>query len=234
MAAATPKLRAQLTSRRLVFAALAVVLIAVYGYLAIYLHPLGSGTDETLYRAPGQTTVNDPGMASVIEDAGPGREPLLLSYVDGAESSLVKTFYNHGPTPITITGVATSPSYLTGALVTLKEAQPAAIGGPPPCSLEAVEQGAAMLNYCRLNEAATWTGGGFRPIQVNPGKEGVVAVHLLMSHCENNGPGGGYAVIDSIVVQYTVLGLPREEAVEVGPYYFQSPDTCPRSGPARP
>jgi hypothetical protein len=69
---------------------------------------------------------------------------------------------------------------------------------------------------------------------VNPSKEGVVAIHLLMSHCENNGPGGGYAVIDSIVIQYSVLGFPREQAVEVGPYYFRSPDTCPRSGPARP
>ena len=234
MAAAQPKLREIVTRKQLVIVAIASVSLAVYGYFTIYLQPVGTGTDETLYRAPGQTTVNDPAMSYLFDDPAPGRPPLLLSYVDGAESSLVKTLYNDGPTPITITGVQLSPSYLTGALVTIKEAQPAAIAGPPPCSAKAVDQGAASLGSCQLNEAATWTRGAFRPIQVNPGKQGVVAVHLFMSHCEDNGPGGGYAVIDSIVVQYTVLGLPREEAVDVGPYYFQSPDTCPRSGPARP
>lgn len=221
---------------RIQFVALvaAAALVALYMYFAAYLQPLAAGPDETLYRAPGQATVNDPAMSSVIGNAESGRTPLLLSYVDGAQSSLVKTFYNDGPTPITITGVETSPAYLTGALVTIREAQPAAIAGPPPCSLDAVERGSASLGYCQLNEAATWTAGGFRPIDVRPHQVGVVAVHLLMSHCEDNGPGGGYASIDSIVVHYTLLGLPRDQAVDVGPYYFRSPDTCPRSGPARP
>jgi hypothetical protein len=234
MAAVMRKPRARLSRNGMIALAVTGALVGAYMIVTVYLQPLSAGPDEALYRAPGQTTVNDPAMSPLIDDAGPGRAPLLFSYVDGAEASLVKTLHNEGPAPITITGVETSPSYLTGALVTVKEAQPAAIAGPPPCSLEAVEQGAASLGYCQLNEAATWTGGGFRPIQVNPSKEGVVAIHLLMSHCENNGPGGGYAVIDSIVIQYSVLGFPREQAVDVGPYYFQSPDTCPRSGPARP
>jgi hypothetical protein len=235
MAGVTQKPRARLSRRSgLIALVSAGVLVTVYVFVAVNLQPLGAGPDETLYRAPGQTTVSDPAMASQIEAADPGRQPILLSYVDGAEAALVKTLYNDGPTPITITGVETSPSYLTGALVTLKEAQPAAIGGQPPCSLLAVEQGAAVLNTCQLNEAATWIGGGFRPIQVNPGKEGVVAVHLLMSDCEDNGPGGAYQIIDSIQVHYEVLGFPHVQAVDVGPYWFQSPDTCPRSGPARP
>lgn len=233
MAAVRQKPRARLSRSQSVALVAAAVLVVVYAYFAAYLQPLGAGPDEALFRAPGQTTVIDPAMSSVIDNAGLSRPPVLLSYVDGAESSLVKTFYNDGPTPITITGVQTSPSYLTAALVTLKEAQPAAIEGPPPCSLEAVERGAASLSYCQLNEAATWTGGGFRPIDVSPHQVGVVAVHLLMSHCEDNGKGG-YAFVDSIVVHYTLLGLPRDQAVDVGPYYFQSPDTCPRSGTARP
>jgi len=233
MVAVTQK-RAQISRNQLIALVAAAVLIAVYVYFAVYLQPLGSGPDETLYRAPGQTVVNDPAMSSQVEAAGPGRAPLLLSYVDGSQAALVKTLYNDGPTPITITGIETSPSYLTGALVTLKEAQPAAIAGPPPCSLDAVEVGAALLSYCRLNEAATWSAGGFRPLDVDSHKVGVVAVQLLMSHCEDNGPGGVYEVIDSIQVHYSVLGFPRVQAVDVGPYWFQSPDTCPRSGPARP
>jgi hypothetical protein len=232
MAAVIHKPRARLSRNRLIVLAVAAALAAVYVYFAAYLQPLATGPDETIYQAPGQTilTNNFPPYYPGADQRAP---LLLLSYVDGAEASLVKTLYNDGPIPITITGVEISPFYLTGALVTLKEAQPAAIAGPAPCSLVAVEQGAALLDTCRLNEAATWTGGDFRPIQVNPGKVGVVAVHLLTSHCEDNGPGG-YEIIDSIVVDYSLLGLPHHQAVDVGPYWFQSPDTCPRSGPARP
>jgi hypothetical protein len=233
MLAVRKKPRGRLSRGQLVALAAAGVLVAVYVYFAAYVQPLGAGSDEALYRAPGQTTVNDPAMSSVIDNVDPSRAPLLLSYVDGAEASLVKTLYNDGPVSITITGVETSPASLTGALVTLKEAQPAAIGGPPPCSLDAVELGAATLGYCQLNEAATWTGGNFRPIEVSSHKVGIVAIHLMMSHCEDNGPGG-YAVIDSIQVHFSVLGLPHDQTVDVGPYFFQSPSSCPRSGPARP
>jgi hypothetical protein len=145
---------------------------------------------------------------------------------------MAKTLYNDVPTPLTITGVQTSPSYWLG-LVTLKDARPAAVAGPPPCLLEAVERGAALLRSCQLNEAATWSGGDFRPIEVSPGKEGVVALRMLMSNCEDTGPGG-YLIIDSIQVHYSVLGFPHIQAVDVGPYWFQSPATCPRSGAARP
>jgi hypothetical protein len=234
MAAVMQKPRARLSRNGLIALVIAGVLVAVYVFFAVNLQPLGAGPDETLYRARGQTTVSDPAMASQIEAADPGRPPLLLSYVDGAEAALVKTLYNDGPTPITITGVETSPSYLTGALVTLKDAQPAVIAGAPPCSLDAVEVGAAFLSYCRLNEAATWSAGGFRSIEVSSHKVGVVAVQLLMSHCEDNRPGGAYQIIDSIQVHYNVLGFPRVQAVDVGPYWFQSPDTCSRTGPARP
>ncbi len=232
MAAAKPSLRVVATPRRFVALAVAAGVLAVYIYFAAYRQPLSPGPDEVLYRGPGQVTLPNsfPAYYPGVDQRAP---LLLLSYVDGVEASLVKTLYNDGPTSITITGVETSPSYLPGALVPLKEAQPAAIVGPPPCSLDAVEVGAAFLAYCRLNEAATWSGGAFRPIQVSSHTVGVIAVHLLMSHCEDNGPGG-YEVIDSINVQYSVLGLPRVESVEVGPYWFQSPDTCPRSGAARP
>jgi hypothetical protein len=226
MAAVMQTARTTLSRYRWVAGALAIALIAAYAYFAAYPQPLTTGPDEALYRPPGQVII-----PNTFPDYYPGpgvRAPLLLlSYVDGAEASLVKTLYNQGTTPITITGVETSPTYLTGALVTLKGAQPAAISGPPPCSLDAVEMGAAMLSTCQLNEGATWSGGSFRPIEVSPRKVGVIAVHLLMSHCEDNGPGG-YEVIDSIQVHYIVLGFPHDQSIDVGPYWFQSPDTCPR------
>jgi hypothetical protein len=232
MAAVVPKLPASLTRTRLVVAVVAAGVLGTYAYFAMGLQPLGNGTDEWLYRAPGQAT-----LPNYWPDYYPGpdvRAPLLLlGYVDGAEASLVKTFYNDGPTPITITGIEISPSYLTGALVTIKEAQPAVITGPPPCSQEAVDRGTASLGSCQLNQTATWRGGEFRPIQVSPRQQGLVAIHLLIGNCENNG-SGGYEIIDSVQVHYNELGFPHVQAVDVGPYWFQSPDTCPRTGPARP
>src|SRR6267143_3677120 len=103
MAVVATKPRARLSRNQFVALVAAAVLVALYVYFAAYLQPLAAGSDETLYRAPGQATLNDPAMSPVIDNAEPGHTPILLSYVDGAESSLVKTFYNDGPTPITIT-----------------------------------------------------------------------------------------------------------------------------------
>jgi hypothetical protein len=216
MAAVMQTARTTLSRYRWVAGALAIALIAVYVVLAVFSQPLSSDAEQ-LNRAPGQTTlVEDPIMAETNPpDALP---PVLLSYVDGGESTLVKAIYNDGQTPFTITGVETSPSYWLG-LVTLKDPRAAVMVGPGPC--------------CELNDAATWSAPDFRSIQVNPKGWGVIALHLLMSNCEDNGPGG-YEIIDTIKVDYSVLGFPRTEDVSVGPYWFQSPDTCPRSGPARP
>jgi hypothetical protein len=200
---------------RLVALAVAAALVAVYAFLAILREPL-IADDEALNQAPGQATVNDPSMAEVIGTHG--RDPLLLSYVDGGEATLVKALYNEGPTPITITGVSTFPSEWLG-IVTLKDARAAAIVGPAPC--------------CQINEAATWSAHDFRSFQINPGDRGVVAIHLFMGHCEDNSPGL-YMTINSITVHYSVLGFPRAEDVVVGPYGFQSPESCPRTGPSRP
>jgi len=200
---------------RLVALAVVAALVAVYAFVAVFREPL-IADDEALNRAPGQTTVNDPSMAETI--GTDGRDPLLLSYVDGGEATLVKALYNEGPTPITVTGVSTSPSDWFGIL-TLKDARAAAIVGPAPC--------------CQLNEAATWSARDFRSFQIDPGQRGVVAMHLLMSNCENNSPGM-YMTINWITVHYSVLGFPHAEDVVVGPYSFQSPATCPRSGPSRP
>ena len=37
-----------------------------------------------------------------------------------------------------------------------------------------------------------------------------------------------YEVIDSVQVHYTELGFPHLQTISVGPYWFRSPDTCPR------
>jgi hypothetical protein len=191
--------------------AVAVGLLAIYGFFAIFLQPLGSSGEEALNRAPGQTTVIDEwAQGNVLSD---GRAPLLLlSYVDGAEATLVKGLYNSGPTPLTITGVETFPPGWVG-LVTFKDVRSAVVVGPAPC--------------CQLNEVATWSAHEFRPIQVNPGEEGVIAMHLLMSNCEHS-PSAGYLTIESIKVDYSLLGFPHSQSVDVGPYAFRSPDSCPR------
>ena len=86
-------------------------------------------------------------------------------------------------------------------LVALKDPRAAVMAGPAPC--------------CELNDAATWSARDFHSIQVNPKVWGVIAPHLLMSNCEHNGPGG-YEIIDTIKVDYSVLGFPRAEDVSVG------------------
>lgn len=203
------------TRRRVIALAVGVGLLAVYGFFAIYVRPLDVGSDEAFFGLASQTAVDE---SSAVIGNGPDVPIHLLSYVDGGVDTLVKSLFNRGLTPITITGVETSPPDWLG-LVTLKEPRAAVIDGAAPC--------------CQLNAAATWSAQDFRSIQVNPGEERVVALHLLMSNCEDSG-SGIYTIIDSIKVHYNVLGFPHVKDVAVGPYWFQSPDTCQRTGPARP
>jgi hypothetical protein len=207
--------RALLSRNRLIALAVAIGVAVVCAYLAIFSQPLDAGSDEALNVASGQDRLTD---AFPSEGKGPdGRAPLLvLDYIDGGQATLVKELHNSGPIPLTITGVETSPAQWLG-LVTLKDPRSAVVVG----------------RCCQLDEAATWSARDFRSIQVNPNEEGIIALHLLMSNCEDNGPGA-YMIIDSIKVQYSVLGVPHDQAVEVGPYWFQSPNSCPRKGPARP
>jgi hypothetical protein len=95
---------------------------------------------------------------------------------------------------------------------------------------EAAKLRAAVLanpgQCCELNESATWSAHDFRPIYVDPGHEGVVALHILMSNCEYNGQQiSGLARIN---VAYSVLGFQHWQKVDVGEYLIKTPDTCPR------
>ncbi|MFI5282594.1 MAG: hypothetical protein ACHQ0J_05630 [Candidatus Dormibacterales bacterium] len=202
-------------SRRTWIAMAALVLLAgAYGYFAVYLQPLAPA-DEQLNPAAGEARI-----ASSTIDFGPlVYTPLAaLTYVDGANATLVKDLYNNGPFALTVTGVETSPEYWVG-LVSVADPRAAVMAGPWPC--------------CEINEAATFSAQSFHPFQLSPGRLGAVAVHLFMSHCEDSGPGG-YLGIDRITVLYSVLGFPHSQDVPVGPYWFQSPNSCPRTGSARP
>jgi len=215
MAATTAGSPLAMISRRTWIAmAAAVLLVAVYGYFAVYLQPL-SPADEQINPATGEARI----PSSAI-DFGPHLyTPLAaLTYVDGANATLIEDLYNDGPIAFTVTGVETSPDYWAG-LVSVKDPRAALMAGPWPC--------------CEINDAATFSAPSFRPFQLSPGHLGAIAVHLFMSHCEDNGPGG-YEIFDHITVFYSVLGFPHSEDVPVGPYWFQSPDSCPRSGTARP
>jgi hypothetical protein len=221
MATATLRHRTTVNRKRVAIVGFVLALVASYGFLAIFSQPLGGGGREGFTRAAGQTLVADPGL-----NLGPildGPAPIFVSYVDGGLATLVKSVSNDGPVALTITGVETSGPDKAGglALVTVKEAQAGMAVDPGSC--------------CEINDPATWAASShdFRPIHVDPGRQGVIAVHLLMSNCEDTG-AGGFLIFDSIKVDYTVLGFPHVQAIGVGPYWFQSPDTCPRSGPARP
>jgi hypothetical protein len=192
-----------------------VILVAVYAFLAIFMQPLAEGTDASLVGLSGQDTIFLPPNQLALGQHPPA---VVMSYVDHGVDTLVQSVANTGSIPITITGVETDHLPGFAGLVTIQDARPAVTIGPQPC--------------CELNDAATWSAHNFRPINVNPGRQAVIALQLLMSHCEDNGPGL-YEIIDSIRVDYTVLGFRHTAGVAVGPYWFASPATCPRSGPAR-
>jgi hypothetical protein len=64
------------TRSRLVALPVVAGVLATYGFFAIHLQPLGAGTDEALYRAPGQTILTDSSPSTV--DGVDGRAPLLF------------------------------------------------------------------------------------------------------------------------------------------------------------
>lgn len=179
----------------------------------MYMQPVGSGNDETFTGIPGHNPTK--------EVVGPflGSAALVWPYVDGGVTTLVTSLANNGLVGLTITDVETNggrPSW--GGLYAVKEARAAVLVSPGQC--------------CQLDESATWSAHGFRPMYIDPGRQGVVALHILISNCEFNSPGQ-YVGLASITVDYTVLGFQHSQKVGVGPYWFKSPDTCPRSGPAR-
>jgi hypothetical protein len=143
----------------------------------------------------------------------------VVNYVDGATATLVKAVINNGAIGVTVTGVESSPAVRWAGLYTVKDSRTAVTVSPGSC--------------CTINDSATWSAKEFRPLTLNPGQQGAVAVHLLESNCEFNS-GGQYVILDSIRVHYSVLGFAHIQDVGIGPYWFKSPEACPRSGFARP
>ena len=195
----------------------ALALVAVYAGLAIFSQPVASGNSEALDRPPGQTVTSNPGAVSAaFFNAQPAL--LVLSYVDGATDTLVKTIVNRGTVAVTVTGVEDSRPDWAG-LVSIRGASASPISGPDGC--------------CTSDEIAAASASEFHPLTLAPAQYGAIFVHIKMANCEYNS-AGQYVVIDSIPVQYTVLGFQHVQEIGVGPYWYKSPDTCPRSGPARP
>lgn len=203
------------TGKRL--AALAVFVgVAAYVFVAIWMQPVASSSSETFTGIPGHNPTNE----AVDVGGGVTQQEVLWPYVDGGVATLVTSLTNSGPVGLTITGVETNghPPRWAG-LFTLTDARPATLANPGQC--------------CELNESATWSAHNFRPIYLAPGGQAAVAAHILMSNCEYNS-SGQYTAIEYIRVDYAVLGFQHVQKVGVGPYWMKSPDTCPRSGPARP
>ncbi len=202
-------------TRKRLAALAAFVAVAAYVFVAIYMQPLASGGNESFTGLPGHNPTNEP-----IDIGGVTQETLLWPYVDGGVTTLVTSVVNNGPVGLTITGVETNGRWPAwGGLFTLTDARAAVLAKPGRC--------------CELDQSATWSARDFRPIYVDPGHQGVVAAHIVMSNCEYNG-SGQYTAVEYIRVDYVVLGFHHVQKVGVGPYWIKSPDTCPRPGPARP
>ncbi|HWO46335.1 MAG TPA: hypothetical protein VNO87_12285 [Methylomirabilota bacterium] len=207
-------IRSRWTRKRL--AVLAVFVgVAAYVFVAIWMQPVALGSNATFTGIPG----HNPTKEAAVGGLGLTQQELVWPYVDGGVVTLVTSLANRGPVGLTITGVGTDPPCPRWCgLYSIKTTRAAVLANPGRC--------------CELNESATWSARDFRPIYVDPGHEGVVALHILMTNCEYNGQQiSGLARIN---VAYSVLGFQHWQKVDVGEYLIKTPDTCPRSGPARP
>jgi hypothetical protein len=188
----------------------AVFLLAIYAVVAVFAQPVTGTVEEPaggLSQLPGYPANVDTGLYH------------LYAYVDGGTFTVTKWVTNSGFVPLTITGVDPAPDYWVG-LLGVKDARQGVPLIPGKC--------------CAIDEAATWSAPSFRPLQLNPGQSGAVSIRYLMSHCEDNDPGG---TVSSPVfrLQYNILGFPRDVEIPWSfPVGVTSPDTCPRIGPARP
>ena len=201
-------IRSRWTRKRL--AVLAVFVgVAAYVFVAIWMQPVALGSNATFTGIPGHNPTKEAGVG------GPGltQQELVWPYVDGGVVTLVTSLANRGPVGLTITGVETDPPCPRWCgLYSIKATRAAVLANPGRC--------------CELNESATWSAHDFRPIYVDPGHEGVVALHILMTNCEYN--GAQISGLARINVAYSVLGFQHWQKVDVGEYLIKTPDKCPR------
>jgi hypothetical protein len=188
----------------------AVFLLAVYAIVAVFAQPVTGTVDESDRSLSG--------LAGYPDNYNTGLYH-LYAYVDGGTFTVTKWVTNSGFVPLTITGVDPAPDYWVG-LLGVKDARQGVPLIPGKC--------------CAIDEAATWAAPTFRPLRLDPGQSGAVSIRYLMSHCEDNDPGGTVS-FPVFHLQYNILGIPRDVEIPWSyPVGVTSPDTCPRTGPARP
>jgi hypothetical protein len=183
-------------------------LVIGYLFLAVLSHPLVPGNLEGASEGPLQ-----PDPAS--NPAG-GTQVRLFTYVDGKTITMVKWLRNSGLVPLTLTGVDTVPSGSRHL-----------IGVAGARAVPVVES----RGCCRYDDPAPWMASTFQPLVVQPGQQGAVILHILMSNCEVNAAAGivGFG-FGGIRVHYSVLGMPRSENIPFfNPVSVNVPDTCPPS-----
>jgi hypothetical protein len=183
-------------------------LIVGYLFLAVLSHPLVPGNAEGASEGAMQ-----PDPASSPDG---GRQIHVFTYVDGKTVTMFKWLGNNGLVALTLTGIDTAPSDSRG-LVGISGARAVPLVESRGC--------------CRYDDPAPWAASGFQPLVVEPGKQAVVILHILLSNCEFNG-GGGSVGFEGIRVHYSVLGMPRSDYI---PFFsavsVNVPDTCPRTAP---
>ena len=134
------------------------------------------------------------------------------TYVDGGGVTLLLWVLNTGRLGATVTGVDTSAEDSHDLLMISAAKQPV-FRGPSPC--------------CIVDEVATWNAAGFPPEQVDPGGEAVIAVRLMMGNCEFTRPGS-VGELESVAIDYDVLGSHHRTELNVPLVTVASPALCPR------
>ena len=178
-------------------------LLATYAFFAFVNQPLTAGSDQGIYPPQAETALDTL--------AGPVR---LLPYVDGETLTLVQSLANTGPVDLSVTGVALSSQLSPAhAAFSVTEARAAIPAGLPCCG--------------DIDVAATWAAPRFNPMQLQPGQQVAIALHLVINQC-NTTRVAVFQTLDSISVQYTVLGVSHTQDVQMDEAVgVKMPDTCP-------
>lgn len=194
--------------------ALGAVIVVALGALAAYVlvavvnQPLTAGS--TFQIVPGKVAVSD-----LQTDVG--QQVQLLDYVPGATVTINQALANTGQVNLLVTGVETwppAPDASTDAIFSITDARAAVPASLPCCGA--------------IDEAATWSASGFKPMQLGTREEVAVALRLVINLCQHDNGVGGYQSLASIRVHYSVLGISHvQEVFFVEPVGVKVPASCP-------
>lgn len=179
--------------------------LAAYAFVAVVNQPLTAGS--TFEIVPGKVAVSD-------LQTDYGQEVQLLDYVPGASVTINQALANTGEVSVLVTGVETSPSTPTDSIFSITDARAAVPASLPCCGA--------------IDETATWSASGFKPMQLGTRQEVAVALRLVINRCQHDNGVDSYQSLASINVYYSVLGVSHvQEVFFFEPVGVKVPASCP-------